>query len=230
METFADRVIRFNAELSFEGELPGSTEILNPFRDNNEEVSRVSAEFYRKFYGDSKQRRMILGINPGRFGAGVTGIPFTDPKRMKEVCGIEMRSVSTHEPSSVFVYAMIERYGGVDRFYSDFYINSICPLGFTAINGKGNRVNYNYYDSEQLYRTVYDFMVASLRKQISFGINRDVCFVLGKKNAKYIRRINEREQLFGELVALEHPRYVVQYRSKYMETYVDKYINSFSRL
>ncbi len=34
-------------------------------------------------------RYLILGINPGRFGGGITGIPFTDPIRLQNICGIE---------------------------------------------------------------------------------------------------------------------------------------------
>jgi hypothetical protein len=88
-----------------------------------------------------------LGINPGRFGAGVTGIPFTDTKRLEEKCWLTIEGLTTYEPSSVFVYDVIEAYGGVEKFYSDYYISSVCPLGFVKFNEKGKEINYNYYDS-----------------------------------------------------------------------------------
>ncbi len=93
---------------------------------------------------------MILGINPGRFGGGVTGIPFTDPKRVIEKCGLAYSGEMKHEPSSVFVYEMIDAFGGAIKFYEQFYIHSVCPLGFTNINNKGKAINYNYYDSKEL--------------------------------------------------------------------------------
>jgi len=49
---------------------------MNPFRENPEALI-VSGKFYKKYYNDNNPRFLILGINPGRFGAGVTGIPFT---------------------------------------------------------------------------------------------------------------------------------------------------------
>ena len=55
-------------------------------------------------------------------------VPFTDTKRLKSECGIEMKSVHTHEVSSVFMYDMINSFGGVEKFYKEFYINSPFPL------------------------------------------------------------------------------------------------------
>src|SRR5690606_22099429 len=128
------------------------------------------------YYNDNKARRLILGINPGRLGAGVTGIPFTDTKRLESHLNTMVEEVSTHEPSSVFVYDVIEAYGGVRKFYSDFYINSVCPLGFVKINDAGREVNYNYYDSKQLFLAVRPFIIASIFKNITLGCRTDVAF------------------------------------------------------
>src|SRR3569833_2031670 len=103
---------------------------MNPFREN-EHALELSTGFYKKFYNDNRQRHLILGINPGRHGAGYTGVPFTDTKRLQSDCGIKYDGKETHEPSSVFVYEMIDAFGGPKEFYSKFYIHSICPLGFT---------------------------------------------------------------------------------------------------
>ncbi|MCD8081544.1 MAG: SMUG2 DNA glycosylase family protein [Bacteroides sp.] len=225
MATFGSKVIQFNRGLSFTGPLPDHIQVLNPFQ-SNPEINDISEKFYNKFYNDKNPRKLILGINPGRLGAGVTGIPFTDSKRMNDVCGIRLESVSTHEPSSVFIYDMIRAYGGAEKFYGDYYINSICPLGFIRYNKKGNWVNCNYYDDKELIRTMYDFMVSSLRRQISFGIDTEVCYILGKRNATFIREINRKEKFFRRLVELEHPRYIVQYKSGDTEFYLAKYLDT----
>ena len=31
-----------------------------------------------------------------------------------------------------------------------------------------------------------------------------------------------------KIIALEHPRFVMQYKSKYMQEYIDKYLTAFS--
>lgn len=224
MPTFADRIIQFNREVHFTDRLPEKIRVMNPFRENPHILS-ISEKFYKKFYGDHRRRKFIIGINPGRFGAGTTGIPFTDTKRLQEVCGIPIESPTTHEPSSVFVYDVIDRYGGPGLFYRDFYINSISPLGFLRLNKKGNWVNCNYYDYESLFLTLEDWMISTLKKQISFGLETDVCYVLGKKNARYLERINKKEKLFGCLVVLDHPRYIVQYKSRLKEDYIREYLD-----
>ncbi len=227
MKTLADRIITFNRSLQFEGELPDGIRAMNPFRESSEAM-KVSSLFYTKYYSDNRKRYLILGINPGRFGAGLTGIPFTDPKRLTAYCGIPFKGPAAHEPSSAFVYEMIAAYGGDKSFYNDFYINSLCPLGFTAIKEKGREVNYNYYDSRQLTAAVYDFMVWNIQQQIGMGMHSTVCFCFGTgKNEAFLRKLNDKFQFFGKIAALEHPRYIMQYKSKEKKHYIAKYLGQF---
>ena len=60
--------------------------MMNPY--TNGAAWEVVEKFYLKYYNDDRPRAFIFGINPGRHGAGVTGIPFTDPIRLAEKCGI----------------------------------------------------------------------------------------------------------------------------------------------
>jgi hypothetical protein len=224
MTTFAEKVISFCNEVAFDEPLPGGISIMNPFRDNDH-VLKVITQFYNRFYNDNKSRHLILGINPGRFGAGVTGIPFTDTKRLKEKCGIVFPGRETYETSSVFMYDMIDEYGGVESFYSGFYISSLCPLGFTAPGKNGKEINYNYYDSKELTDAVKDFMVSSINRQLLFGIERDICFCLGSgKNYKFLSELNDNYQFFNTVVPLEHPRFIMQYRLKQKQYYINNYI------
>jgi len=226
--TFADKVILFNQQLEFDGQLPAGIRIMNPFKESPQ-VNAITEEFYRKYYGDNNKRHLILGINPGRFGSGVTGIPFTDSKRLKSVLKIGYEGKETHEPSSVFVYEMIDAFGGPERFYKNFYIHSICPLGFTSLKGDGNEVNYNYYDSPALTAAVYDFMVENIQKQIDIGTYTNTCFCFGTgKNENFLRKLNARYHFFKNIVALEHPRFIMQYKSRSKGVYIKKYADAFN--
>lgn len=225
--TFAEKIINFNKSLDFTAELPEGIQVMNPFKEGTDSLA-ISSAFYRKFYNDLKPRHLILGINPGRFGAGVTGIPFTDTKRLKNECGLEYHGNETHEPSSVFVYEVIEAYGGPQHFYADFYINSVCPLGFVIMDEKGRFKNYNYYDSPALTEIVKPFVVESIRAQIDFGVDTDVCFSFGTgKNDKFLQALNKEYGFFKTIIPLEHPRFVMQYKSKSKQLYIDKYLNAF---
>lgn len=221
-KTFADHVIDFNKNLSYTGNLPDNFQVLNPYLDNPETL-KVMEEFYHKFYDDSAKRKFIIGINPSRHGAGVTGVPFTDTKRLENVCGIKMKSARTHEVSSVFMYDMIEDYGGTDLFYKDIYINSPFPLAIVR-KTKNGWLNANYYDDKELFNSVKDFMIESLKMHISLNLDTSEVFVLGKKNAEFISKLNKETQLFETMTVLEHPRYIQQYKSKEKQLYIDKYI------
>jgi hypothetical protein len=120
---------------------------------------------------------------------------------------------------------MIRAYGGSEKFYSHYYINSICPLGFIEKNKKGNWVNCNYYDYPELFEATKDFIITTLKEQIAFGIDTSVCYILGKKNAKFFKKINEEAKLFDSFVVFDHPRYIVQYKLKQKEAYIEKYLN-----
>jgi hypothetical protein len=203
---------------------------MNPYREN-QSVLPVITQFYRKFYGDSLERYLILGINPGRFGAGVTGIPFTDSKRLEEKCGLTIPGLKTFETSSVFIYEMIDAFGGTDLFYRKFFISAVCPLGFTSLGLNRKSVNYNYYDSPRLIKDVMSFIVESLKAQLEFGIRRDTCFCLGTgKNFKFLEQLNSEYHFFGKIVPLEHPRFIMQYKTKQKEIYIKKYIDEFNKL
>ena len=227
MTTFADKIISFNEQINFNGQLPEGIRIMNPFKENPN-ILPISSAFYKKYYDDNQQRHLILGINPGRFGAGVTGVPFTDSHRFKKECALPFSGKDTYEPSSVYVYDMIAAFGGATAFYQHFYINSVCPLGFTALKEGGKEVNYNYYDSKALTDAVYDFMVWNIKTQIAMGISTDIVFCFGTgQNEKFIKKLNDKYGFFKKVVALEHPRYIMQYKLKLKQLYIDKYLAAF---
>ncbi len=220
--TFAEQVIEFNKNLHYSGKLPDDFMVMNPYLDNPETLE-VMKQFYRKYYNDSNRRKFLLGINPSRHGSGVTGVPFTDTKRLESICGIKMTSAYTHEVSSVFVYDMIAEYGGAEAFYNDVYINSPFPLAIVR-KSKSGWVNANYYDDKALFAAVKDFMIDSLKKHLSLNLDPSEIFIMGKKNADFITKINQEANLFDKMTVLEHPRYIQQYKSKEKQLYMDKYI------
>lgn len=223
MNTFANKVVEFNRNLVYRGSLPEDFAVLNPYLGNPETLV-VMQEFYQQYYSDNRPRKFMIGINPSRHGAGVTGVPFTDTKRLESECGIRMISARTHEVSSVFMYDMIRAYGGPGSFYGDFYINSPFPLAIVRQTRNGNFLNANYYDDPALFHDVKPFMVESLKKHISLGLDTDEVFILGKKNADFLAKINAEEKLFSKLTALDHPRFIQQYKSKEKEAYIDRYL------
>lgn len=218
-QTLADRMIKFYYSLNpDQWKLPHGIGLLNPF--SNDDAKPIFEEFYHKYFSDDSKRHLIVGINPGRFGAGITGIPFTDPKTLEEECDIKNDFNKRYELSAIFVYEMIKTFGSVEDFYTRFIISSVVPLGFVK-NGK----NINYYDDRALEESLTPHIVEYIKAQIDLGLYTDKVFVLGQgKNYKYFHKLNEKEQFFDEVIPLPHPRWVMQYRLKRKQEYLDEYM------
>lgn len=214
--TFGSRVIEFYRRLKPPRLGALDVETLYPYRDPA--VMRVTSAFYGKFFGDSRTRVFIIGINPGRFGAGTTGVPFTDPVSLEKL-GIENSFQKKRELSALFIESLIERLGGARDFYQSFFITAASPIGFTR-GGK----NYNYYDDPTLTAAVKPFIVRSLRTQLEFGARRTAAIVLGTgKNFAFLQRLNDEHRFFDDLHVIEHPRFIMQYRRPGVGRFLDKY-------
>ncbi|HYM93138.1 MAG TPA: uracil-DNA glycosylase family protein [Chitinophagaceae bacterium] len=216
----AKKLIGFYKTLRPPSKLPKGIEVLFPQQDKK--VISVIEEFFLAFYNDAQPRWLIFGINPGRFGAGTTGINFTAPKQLREYCGIDHSFKDQTELSAEFIYEVINRYGGVKKFYRDYFISAVSPLGF-MLNGK----NLNYYDDKKLQEAVTPFIIKSICKQISFGFKTDRCICVGgEKNFKFLSALNNKYRFFDQIIPLPHPRFILQYRRKQKEKYVHQYLSA----
>ncbi len=237
----ADRLLEHVLSFSLKDvRLPPGVGVLDPFNGPQAaEVRRIVRLFHQRFYADERPRVLMLGINPGRLGAGSTGLPFTDTKRCESELGIAVNGLRTHEPSSDFFYRMIHAAGGVEAFYSTVYVHAVCPLGFVRTSA-GSRVadpaekgaiNLNYYDDKALEAAVTPFVERWLRTLIQCGMRTDVVLCIGTgKNAAYFTKLNERLGLFDRIITLEHPRYVMQYKAKQLDSYILKYTNALAEV
>src|SRR5215204_2247853 len=173
----SEKLIKYYLQLKPPKHLPKGFEVLFPQKDP--QVIELVKKFFEKYFNDNISRRIMLGINPGRYGAGITGVNFTAPKQLKENCGIDHHLKLSSELSAEFIYDMITDYGGVNKFYKDWFIGSVCPLGFTASpnpsKGGAYRKNVNYYDDKELLKAVTPFMIDCINKQVYLGFKTDKC-------------------------------------------------------
>ncbi|MBK6641307.1 MAG: DUF4918 family protein [Bacteroidetes bacterium] len=199
--------------------LPSGIGVLKPYSEI--QVQRLLKLFCEKFYSGSKPRILMIGINPGRKGGGLTGIPFTDTFALEESCGLSTDLPQSSELSSRFIYKMIEAYGGAPKFYDNVLLSALCPLGFVR-NGK----NFNFYDNHIIVDEVKPYIIQHLDMCIRAGVRTDVVISLGKKNGQFLAELNGELQIFDRVVALEHPRFVMQYRSSQLKYYINQYLEA----
>ena len=227
--TFAEQILQFNDNLSHESfDLPDGFKTINPYnREQKEQVKKIATAFYQKYYDDIRPRRLILGSSPARRGSAITGVPFEDAKHLQSETGIFIDKFYINKYSSDFLYDVIREYGGCDKFYSDFYMSFVCPLGIVKINSKGNEVNCNYYENKKLQEALKPFIVSTIRSYIDFGVDTSVCYCIGSgENYKFLSGINEEYNFFNTIIPLEHPRFIMQYNSKHKGVFIEKYISS----
>ena len=217
--TWDEHLIHYFNSLQPPG-LPGGFQWLLPHRE--EGVKKVVSTFCRKYFHDANERTLFLGINPGRLGAGITGVNFTAPKQLKEVLHIDHPFGEGTELSAGFIYEVIAAYGGAQAFYSHFFLGSVCPLGLVK-EGK----NINYYDDRELTETLRPFITGSMETLLQAPVNRDTCICIGgEKNYAFLSRLNGEQQWFRNIIHVPHPRFIMQYRRKQKEQFIQQYLQA----
>lgn len=215
--TFADRLLAFLTTFPAPVELATSVTAANPYVAAPSRA--LLTAFAQKFYADNSPRLAVLGINPGRFGGGTTGVAFTDPVALADFCGITSALPRRREMSSEFVYQFIAALGGPAEFYAHFYLGSVYPM---VLLKEG--LNYNYYDAPVLTRSLWPQLLDSLQRQVEIGFRLDVVVSLGRRNAQFLRKLNQEVKLFDEIIELDHPRFIMQYKRRALAEYVAQYV------
>ena len=136
------------------------------------------------------------------------------------------RSLSLIHPTVAYLFckgAIGTLEVGPKAFYANYFIGSVCPLGFVK-DGK----NINYYDDKLLQEAVEPFIIDSIERQLLLPVNRDRCLCIGgEKNFRYLSGLNQRFRWFNQIIPLPHPRFIMQYKSKSKQFYIDKYVSAF---
>lgn len=212
---WSDWVLPYYEQLRVDWSVPAGIEVLDPY--GVDDIRRLRSEFYESYYNDDKPRQIWLGINPGRIGAGRTGIPFSDAVQLETYCGLQAPGPKTEELSAAFIFEVIEAAGGPDTFFQQVFIDSVSPMGYVQ-----NGVNCNYYDVLELF----DHLRPRLESHLSELLKRPASgplVLLGKgKNLKFFNKLYSGDR---EIVALPHPRWVMQYRRKEKEKWIDRYLS-----
>jgi Domain of unknown function (DUF4918) len=99
--TLASKLIQFYKTLLPPEHLPAGVQILFP--QKSKEVMLAVKKIFNKYYYDDKQRHLLFGINPGRFGGGMTGINSTGPGQLRHNCGIDHLFGNSSELPAEFI-------------------------------------------------------------------------------------------------------------------------------
>ena len=221
--TFSKQILDFYFSLPKDTPLPNGVETIYPF--DNTETRRVMQTFFDKYYEDEKPRTYLVGINPGRLGSGITGIGFADAYHLDKYCNIPNNFDKRVEISAAFMFEVIEAYGGVEKFYKDFFFTTVMPLGLLK-----ESKNYNYYDDLETQNALEPFITKTLLEQMAIPQAKPNIICVGQgKNLKYLKAFNDKHHCFESIEVVPHPRWVMQYRRKEKQKYIDVYLDVLKR-
>ena len=222
--SFAKQILDFYFSLPKDTAIPNGVSTIYPF--DNAETKRVMQTFFDKYYDDSKPRTYLIGINPGRLGSGITGIGFADAYHLEKYCDIPNSFDKRVEISAAFMFEVMEAYGGVEKFYKDFFFTTVMPLGLLK-----DEKNYNYYDDIKTQDALEPFITETLLSQMALPQAKPNIICVGTgKNLKYLKAFNDTHKCFESIEVVPHPRWVMQYRRKEKQKYIDLYLEVMKRV
>jgi len=127
---------------------PPVAHVYDPLR-----YARRPHELYLERYGTGPKEVVLLGMNPGPFGMGQTGVPFGDVGMVRDFLGIEapvQRPEGEHpkrpvegfgckraEVSGSRLWGWAQaRFGTPEAFFARFFVVNYCPLLFLEESGR----------------------------------------------------------------------------------------------
>ncbi|RLQ93620.1 uracil-DNA glycosylase family protein [Falsibacillus albus] len=183
--------------------------VLNGFYKNFKLVKK----YYKHVYSNQSERVVLCGINPGRNGAGKTGIPFLDFDSVSQI--ISDLDRNDKESSAQFIKSIINEIG-TESYYSSIYMTNISWFGFTK-----EEKNLNYYD---LPESLSDRFTDSFIEEMKILKPRTIV-PLSREVEKTLKKMREDGRLqFPVADRLPHPYYcsIGKNAVKYKEIYVNR--------
>jgi hypothetical protein len=185
--------------------------VLDGFYKNFELVSR----YYKMVYSSEASRIVLCGINPGRNGAGKTGIPFLDFESVSNL--VPNINRSDKEQSAQFIKSIIDELGN-ETYFNAVYMTNLSWFGFVK-----NNKNLNYYDLPDPLPALF---TESFISEMNI-VKPKIIVPLSQRVEKTLKQMQKAGKLqYPVSSRLPHPYYcsIGQNAIKYKEVYV-KMIN-----
>ena len=180
-------------------------EILKDFLENWDAV----LEFNRVFYAEGEPKTVLCGINPGRLGAGKTGVPFMDFRSLSKLIPGVTRDDT--ERSAKFFYEVVNHFGA-RNFYRSFYVGNVSWVGYSK-----ERKNINF---DALPVPARDAVLSFFRYEMN-RIKPSTVISLGGMVQETVKRVLD-ASVNTDLV-LPHPNYCAfpKIKDKCLRQYIE---------
>jgi len=187
--------------------------------EKDQKVINIQKLFDETYYSDGFPKIVLCGINPGRKGAGIVGVPFVDPITLDKRLPDNNIIFDRKQESSAQFFNKIVDYFGANFFYKHFYVTNISWFGFTKYG-----ININYYD---LQHQAQECIYKNFKREI-ISFNPTTIIPLGEKVEKSLTKIFNKSEIKIES-RLNHPSWCKigredECKTKYIEL-LGSYVN-----
>lgn len=167
--------------------------------------------FWRTYYGGAVPRVVLCGINPGRHGAGKTGIPFLDFQSLSQlISGIDRQD---SERTAGFFFQVVRQFG-VEAFFHSFYVTNVASVGFIR---DGKNLNYN-----ELPASALEVVERNLIQEMEI-IQPTHVISLGECVQQAVRKLLPVSVDCS--MRLPHPSWITTYRAKETDKWAAHYLD-----
>jgi len=180
-------------------------EILDSFLEHRD----IATAFNARVYGDHVPKVALVGINPGRLGAGKTGVPFLDMRSLKKI--LPDLEHDDAERSAEYFFSVVESIG-VEKFYKKFYVTNVSPVGFSK-----DKKNLNF---DALPQLAQECVFVNFRTEIEQVGPQRIITMGSVVNEAMLKLFGDS---FGPIPNLAHPNYCAfpknreKQKKKYLE-------------
>ncbi|MEY2342744.1 uracil-DNA glycosylase family protein [Acidithiobacillus sp. IBUN Pt1247-S3] len=171
----------------------------------------IAEQFWQQYIPEPLPQTVILGLNPGRLGAGLTGIPLLDFRSLASLFPDGRLPRNDTEPSANFFHRVVQNVGA-EKFYREFYVSNVSAVGYLRDNK-----NCNYHElPDAAQRIVEERFVAEMAVVAPKRI-----IALGREVEATVQRLFPDGSV--RISHLPHPSWIMTYRLREAQSWVRRY-------
>ncbi|MFB6372620.1 MAG: uracil-DNA glycosylase family protein, partial [Bradymonadaceae bacterium] len=174
---------------------------------------------YLERFGQTTPREAVLvGMNPGPWGMGQTGVPFGDVDFVRDWMGLEAEvghpdnehpkrpveglDCERNEVSGSRLWGWTEeRFGSADDFFERFYVHNYCPLLFLEESGRNRPPSRMKVAQRRKLTPACDHAL----RQIVDYLDPDYVLGIGNYARDRIKRVYDEQEVDFEIGVVLHP-------------------------
>ena len=171
----------------------------------------IAEQFWQQYVPEPLPQTVIVGLNPGRMGAGLTGVPLLDFRSLTNLLPDARLPRNDTEPSANFFHRVAQHIGA-EKFYRQFYVSNVSAVGYLRDNK-----NCNYHDLPDAAQQIVE---QRFRDEMAVVAPKRI-IALGREVEATVQRLYDDGAI--RISHLPHPSWIMTYRLREAQSWVRRY-------